>query len=417
MSHKHLNTIPRQDASDENSRFRGLILTGRAGIGKTSALMSMVLEGDQFCRIPMASRTAEDFGVIPVPDKVERTTADGSKVMTWEIAQPLIEAQLKPFLEDTIGDGYGVVLLDDVTLGDPRLQSGLLELVQFGRIGDFQLGKNVLIAMTGNGIDDMCSAVEWNKALLGRSMLVEYEPDFDTWMDLPCNRSIDASVAGFLKAFPGFFAPSADDDKAADENGKVPSPRDWTSLGTELAFKHGSCRDFKGSFLFPSLGKFVSAMIGKKASNAFMSFVSIIMKYPSAEEILNKPDIWKKVPEEDRNNKGAVYAIAHAIRSTTLGLNDKINKEGNPKSKASQEKKRELVKKFCHAVAVLMENNREMGAFCIRYLLAQTDKEDEIGGFLADVCYNVNDIDPVLKNAGLNKVMEDIKKTSAALSR
>lgn len=416
MSHKHLNTIPRQDASDEKSRFRGLILTGRAGIGKTSALMSMIMPGDQFCRIPMASRTAEDFGVIPVPDKVERTTATGEKILTWEIAQPLIEAQLKPFLEDTIGDGYGVVLLDDVTLGDPRLQSGMLELVQFGRIGDFQLGKNVLIAMTGNGIDDMCSAVEWNKALLGRSMLVEYEPNFETWMDLPCNKSIDASVAGFLKAFPGFFAPSADDDKAADENGKVPSPRDWTSLGTELAFKHGSCRDYKGGFLFPTLSNFVSAMIGKKASASFMSFVSIIMKYPSAEEILNKPDVWRKVPEEMKNDKGAVYAIAHAIRSTTLGINDKINKSG-AKGKGREEQKRDLVKKFCHATATLMESNREMGAFCIRYLLAQTEKDDEIGGYLADVCYNVNDIDPVLKNAGLNKVMEDIKKTSAALSR
>ena len=416
MSHKHLNTIPRQDASDESSRFRGLILTGRAGIGKTSALMSMVMPGDQFCRIPMASRTAEDFGVIPVPDKVERTNAAGEKILTWEIAQPLIEAQLKPFLADTIGDGYGVVLLDDVTLGDPRLQSGMLELVQFGRIGDFQLGKNVLIAMTGNGIDDMCSAVEWNKALLGRSMLVEYQPDFEHWMNLSCNKSVDASVAGFLKAFPGFFAPSADDEKAADENGKVPSPRDWTSLGTELAFKHGSCRDYKGGFLFPTLGSFVTAMIGKKASSAFMSFVSIIMKYPSAEEILNKPDVWRKVPEEMKNDKGAVYAIAHAIRSTTLGINDKINKSG-AKGKGREEQKRDLVKKFCHATATLMENNREMGAFCIRYLLAQTEKDDEIGGYLADVCYNVNDIDPVLKNAGLNKVMEDIKKTSAALSR
>lgn len=416
MSHKYLNSIPRQDASDDNSRFRGLILTGRAGIGKTSALMSMVQPGDQFCRIPMASRTAEDFGVIPVPDKVERTTATGEKVLTWEIAQPLIESQLKPFLADTIGDNYGVVLLDDVTLGDPRLQSGLLELVQFGRIGDFQLGKNVVIAMTGNGINDQCSAVEWNKALLGRSMLIEYEPDFDAWMDLPCNKSIDASVAGFLKAFPGFFAPSADDDKAADENGKVPSPRDWTSLGTELAFKHGSCREYKGNFLFPTLGKFVKAMIGDKASSAFMSFVSIIMKYPSAEEILNKPEVWKKVPEEMKNDKGAVYAIAHAIRSTALGMNDKINKSG-VKGKQKEEQKRDLVKKFCHATATLMESNREMGAFCIRYLLAQTDKDDEIGGYLADVCYNVNDIDPVLKNAGLSKVMENIKQTSAALSR
>ncbi len=414
MSHKELNAVPRQ----ENDRFRGLVLTGRAGIGKTACLMGMVdiKNGDQFCRIPMASRTAEDFGVYPVPDKVTRTNAAGEEISTWEIAQPLIEAQLKPFLEDTIGDGYGVVLLDDVTLGDPRLQSGLLELVQFGRIGDFQLGKNVLIAMTGNGVEDGCSAVEWNKALLGRSMLVKYEPNFDEWMELPCNRSLDPSVAGFLKAFSGFFAPKPDDEKASDENGKCPSPRDWTSLGRELTFKHGGGRNYQPSRLWPTLASFVNSMIGDKSGSAFMNFVDLIMKYPSAEEILNDPQKWLELPAEKKNNKGAVYAVAHSVRSYTLGMNDKINNNASLKPKEKTAAKEKLTKQFCHAVAAMMEKNREMGAFCIRYMLAQTDDKDEIGGIIADYCYNVGNVDPVLRNSGIDKVMLDIKSTSAALS-
>lgn len=398
--------------------MRGLILTGRAGIGKTSCLMGMVEPGDRFCRIPMASRTAEDFGVYPVPDKVGVYTDEhGRERNMWEIAQPLIEAQLKPFLAEEIGDGYGIVVLDDVTLGDPRLQSGLLELVQFGRIGDFQLGKNVLIAMTGNGIDDGCSAVEWNKALLGRSMLVEYEPDFDEWMDLDCNKRLDPSVAGFLKAFPGFFAPTADDDKAADENGKCPSPRDWTSLGLELAEKHGGCRSYRPSKLWKTLGAFVNSMCGKKAGAAFSTYVAHIMQYPSAPEILANPDVWKRLPEEKKNNKGAVYAVAHAIRSHVLMANEKINEDDSKKTKAKYTAKEELVKQFCHGVAALMQNDREMGAFCFRFMLSKTDDKDDIGAIIADYCYNINDVDPVLRDSGIDKVMENIKRTSAALSR
>lgn len=417
MSHKHLNAIPRQ----ENGRFRGVILTGRAGIGKTSCLMGMVEPGDEFCRIPMASRTAEDFGVYPVPDKVGvyKDPETGVERNMWEIAQPLIEAQLKPFLHDAIGDKYGVVLLDDVTLGDPRLQSGLLELVQFGRIGDFQLGKNVVIAMTGNGIDDGCSAVEWNKALLGRSMLVEYEPDFETWMDLDCNKNIDPSVAGFLKAFIGNFAPKSDDDKFADENGKCPSPRDWTSLGIELAQKHGGGRSYQKSLLWPTLASFVSSMVGKKAGSAFISYANIIMNYPTAEEILNDPKKWSALEPEKKNNKAAVYAIAHSIRSHVLMANEKFNNEHGvaAKGKKAEEFKNKLVGQFAHAVAALMQNDREMGAFCFRFLLSKTDDKDIIGGVIADYCYNINDIDPVLKNAGMDKVLDDIKKMSATLSR
>lgn len=413
MTNKIEEAIPRQ----ENGRFRGLILTGRAGIGKTSALMDLASDdGVGFCRIPMASRTAEDFGVYPVPDKVDSIDAEGNKSSHWEIAQPLIESQLAPFLKQNIGNGYGVILLDDVTLADPRLQSGLLELVQFGRIGDFDIGPNVLIAMTGNGIEDGCHATEWNKALLGRSLLVEYEPDFDKWIQLPCNTNIDPSVVGFLKSFGQFFAPHADDEKVVDENGKCPSPRDWTSLGIDIAKKHGGGRNFKPNVLFETLPALINAMIGKKAGAAFSNFMSIIMKYPSAEEILKDASVWTNVSLEKKNNKGAVYSIAYALSSTVIGMNDKINDNDKMTKKAKQTAKEDLVKSFVHAVAALMEQDREMGAFCIRYILTHTKDNDEIGGVVADYCYNVNDIDPILRNSGIDKVMANIKDVSQGLS-
>jgi hypothetical protein len=426
-----LNVIPRQ----ENNRMRGLILSGRAGIGKTSALMALVSDGEEFVRIPMASRSAEDFGVYPVPDKKFKHDAegkrlkddDGEDVSFWTMAQPLIESQIIPLLKDNIKGGYGVLLLDDVTLADPRLQSGLLELVQFGRIGDFELGENVLVAMTGNGVGDGCSAVEWNKALLGRSMFVEYEPDFDTWLKFPCNVDLDSSVIGFLKEHHGYFAPGADDDQYSDENGKTPSPRDWTSLGLEFA-KCGGVKNYTARAFWPTPSSFVSSMCGKPAGDAFNIFSKLLMEYPSSEEILKDPAVWRALPLEKRNQMGCVFAIATSLRATVTRMNDKINKEHtNLQSPAARDAKEKLTKSMCYATAALMSGNREMGAFVMRDVMAnqmevnkgkgeKDPARDPFGSIIAKWAYNLKDLnDPVLQEAEFGKVIDDIRKMGGAL--
>lgn len=373
MSSK-LDEVPRQDAN--NRRFRGLILSGRAGIGKTTSLMEMVSPDEKFVRIPMASRTAEDFGVYPVPDKGKVTGLDGIERDVWTIAQPLIEAQIVPLLKENIGDGYGVLLLDDVTLADPRLQSGLLELVQFGRIGDFQIGDNVLVAMTGNGIEDGCSAVEWNKALLGRSMLINYEPDFDAWLEYPANRDLDPSVVGFLKENPGFFAPGAAETQYSDENGKTPSPRDHTALGTELNLKHGGVRNFKPGFLWKSVYQFAESMEGKQFATAYSSFVQILMDYPTSEELMEDPSKWDRLSAEKKNNVGCAFAIAHSLRQNFVRYANKLEEQHKvPKDlDAAREK---LVKNLLLATASMAKGRREMAAFIFRHIAGELQAKNQ----------------------------------------
>ncbi|MBD8089161.1 hypothetical protein IFT48_04135 [Pseudomonas fluorescens] len=374
MSSK-LNEVPRQDAN--NRRFRGLILSGRAGIGKTTSLMEMVSPEEKFVRIPMASRTAEDFGVYPVPDKQKVTGLDGTERDVWTIAQPLIEAQIVPLLKENIGSGYGVLLLDDVTLADPRLQSGLLELVQFGRIGDFEIGENVLVAMTGNGIEDGCSAVEWNKALLGRSMLINYEPDFDAWIDYPCNRDLDPSVIGFLKENGGFFAPSAGNTQYSDENGKTPSPRDHTALGTELSQKHGGVRNFKPGFLWKSPTQLAESMSGKQFATAYGQFISLLMEYPTSEELMEDPTRWDRLDAAKKNNIGCVFAVGHALRSNFIRFANKLEETHAGKPKDLDSAREKLVKNVLHATASMAQSRREMAAFIFRHIVSELQTKNE----------------------------------------
>src|SRR5690606_10593622 len=145
----------------------------------------------------------ENFGTYPCPVKSQIQTDSGVQE-TVEIKNLVIEGELLALASPAIGDGYATLLLDDVSSADERLQSAILELVQFGRIGDVQLGRNVLIVITGNGIEDGCFASAWSKALLGRCNLVNYEPDFKQWLELDCNASLAPEVVAFLSDHPEF---------------------------------------------------------------------------------------------------------------------------------------------------------------------------------------------------------------------
>ena len=172
---KNLNTnitfdmLPRHP---DTGRMFGLILTGSPGTGKTHAAMAMVNpeRGEKLVRFAVAGKTKEDMVTYPVPDRV-----DG----VLQITQVITESMIIPLLKQNIGDGFGLLLIDDVTGGDPSLQTALLEMVQFGRIGEHELGKNVAIALTGNGVEDSANAVPWNTALMGRCVTIKYFPDFE----------------------------------------------------------------------------------------------------------------------------------------------------------------------------------------------------------------------------------------------
>src|SRR5690606_35630400 len=119
--------LPRQ----ENGRFRGLILSGRSGCGKTSIAMNL-LPGAPLVRLTMTTRTFENFGTYPCPVKSQIQTDSGVQE-TAEIKNLVIEGELLALASPAIGDGYATLLLDDVSSADERLQSAILELVQFGR--------------------------------------------------------------------------------------------------------------------------------------------------------------------------------------------------------------------------------------------------------------------------------------------
>lgn len=402
----------------QNGRLTPLILGGPPGAGKTHAAMSLLsrkADGslDPFCRIAAAGKTKEDFTTYPVPKELE----DGEFI----IKQPITESTLLPLLASNIGDGYGVLLVDDVTAADPSVQSALLEVAQFGRIGEHQLGKNVAIVMTGNGISDGAYAAQWSSALINRSHYVEFKPSLEVWKELDENANIDPVMYGWLEATPDAFAPEVTNkeqkNKWFDEKGRAPSPRQLTTLGNALMDKWGGIQNFKPNILFKSSTQFVDSLIGEKAAANFMVFAEIMIKYPTGQQLMEDPSLWDKVLPEDKNKPGAVYAVAHSLRQYASNLNANLNeKHGSGEAKAATKEKEKLVKQFAYAVAKIMKNDRDKGAFCARYFMSRMPVKDTSKGLLANLAFDL-DGDPVLKDAGFGKILEDVKAMGETMVR
>lgn len=400
-----------------NGRITPLILGGPPGAGKTHAAMSLRNNDDEpFARIAAAGKTKEDFTTYPVPKELD----NGDFV----IKQPITETSIVPLLAKNIGKGFGVLLIDDVTAADPSVQSALLEIAQFGRIGEHQLGENVAIVMTGNGISDGAYAAQWSSALINRSHYVEFRASLDVWKNLPENRDVDPIIYGFLMANKGAFAPevtnASEKDKYFDSKGRAPSARQWTTLGNALQSQHGGYANFKKSILFKSVGQFNESLIGEKTGALLTTFANMMMTYPTSEQLMADPTEWDRVALTDKNKPGAVYAVAHSLRQHASSLNTIINENYGAKantSKAAEKEKSDLLLSFSRVVARLMDGSQEQGAFCMRYLLANAPVDDVLKGLLADLIYEIDDADPVLANAGFGNILSNIKEMGETLTK
>lgn len=404
-------------ARQTNGRITPLILGGPPGGGKTHAAMSLRNnDGEPFARIAAAGKTKEDFTTYPVPKELENGD--------FLIKQPITESSIVPLLAKNIKNGYGVLLVDDVTAADPSVQSALLEIAQFGKIGEHQLGINVAIVFTGNGMSDGAYAAQWSSALINRCHFVEYRADLKVWRQLEENEHVDPIIYGFLEANKDAFAPEVvkakEKDKFFDNKGRAPSARQWTTLGNALQAQHGGYANFKKSILFKSVTQYCESLIGEKTASMLNTFATMMMTYPTPKQLMEDPTRWDRVPEVDKNKPGAVYAVAHSLRQYAASINNEINdKYGNKAntSKAAEKEKNEMLLAFSNVVARLMDGAREQGAFCMRYLIASAPADDIIKGLLADLVYEIDDADPVLAQAGFGDILKNIKDMGDTLAK
>lgn len=368
-------------------RYAGIILEGSPGIGKTAFASSVVpnVKQGRLVRIPMANRTKEEFGTflypmieekqVPVLDDEGKPKVKNGQVVTktekfLSVANALSETSITPLLEENIGDDFGVLIFDDVTLSDPRVQGALLEIVQFGVIGGERIGKNVLIFLTGNTVNDGAYAVEWSSALIGRCVFLKPKPNFKRWLSFEENLNICPSVVSFLHENPRFFCTSDIDDEEliangeeriqTDETGRDVAPRDWTRLGTAMA-GIGGFKMFKPDFVFTSPLVYASSMIGAMAAEAYVQHARTYSIYPTAVELFEDKTLWENVPKDKKDFLAGTLAVVFSLRSHAIKL---INENLNDEKKVS-----ETLKTLFDLTIMISVNNNEVISFLLSSLI------------------------------------------------
>jgi len=384
MEKEILKTFPMQEGTN---RKMAIILSGRTGIGKTFTTIRMLRDIMKKYRKPeppvvmisMAGQDAGAWGTYPVP-----VVKDGFA----EIQHAIFQTSLNPLLEKNIGNGYGLLILDDVTAADPSVQSALLDTVQFGTIGNLKLGDNVLIALTGNEVTDGSYATAWSQALRSRSRFKSFKPNFKIWEKH--NPNVDASVFAFLKNYEStFFAPKASNTKAVDEHGNQPSPRAWSNLGRSIR-SWGGWKKFEPTEYDESATEFACSLVGEKAGVAFGTFANEFGVYPTGEEMIANPDLWNKVPKDKKNMLSGAFGVAFAIRSIMHSRFEKVK---------DKQAGLQIVTQCMKAAEEVAETHREI----ISFMIAGVNDMDNDNIFVALVDYMVTQPDYMSKTGKYNK--------------
>lgn len=290
-------------------RAKPTFIFGAPGIGKTEGVAQVADElGIDMIVLSVALMAKEDFVGLPYVEE----TGDGEyTTKVSKMAQPTILPK-----EGTRG---GILFMDEFNAADEYVIKSLLTFIQDGRVNDYVLPMNWIIVAAGNRTSESpVLEIENQKALISRFRFVNYVADRMEWAKwaVESNKKhgteiYNSYVIDFLISQFGenFFY-----DLDEDTSGAYPTPRSWTEFARELnqEVKIITGSGDIGKYKPENIRELAIDMVGVKAANSFMEYISIL-RFLTKEDVDKILVDWKSVPKiknaEMYNTSGAVKPI------------------------------------------------------------------------------------------------------------
>jgi len=190
-------------------------------------------------------------------------------------------------------EGKGIIFLDEFNQAPPLVQSSFFQLILDRKIGNYTLPKDWVVFCAGNPAEVSNVVFELPAPLLNRMGHVWLNiPSADEWINnFAIPKRIDSRIIGFVKFKESLLW------KYEEGMTAYPTPRTWelcSNLIKEIPDKE-----------IELIKRLSASAVGMPAAIQFSAFVKAKSKI-NIDEILEKPELIKEIPEDEIGTKYAV---------------------------------------------------------------------------------------------------------------
>ena len=232
-------------SKQRGGRAKPIFIYGAPGIGKTQIVNSLYLDKDlnevkglvlkslgeaadelkiPVLKLDLQFMNPEDFLGIPSKHDIEPVQVEDGKLISS--GKGFTRANPPRILPTDNGpdDRGGIIFMDEMNRSKGPVQNSIMQFVQEGRIGDYQLPDKWVIVAAGNRPEE-ADVTDFDFALADRFVIYNYVPTVESWADwASTNGKIFPELVTFLMHNKELFH-ELDTDK---EVKNFPSPRSWS---------------------------------------------------------------------------------------------------------------------------------------------------------------------------------------------
>ena len=239
-------------------RLEGIvpIMHGSPGIGKSS----------------IGAQAAKDLGINFIDVRLGQIMAEDLRGLPYLDREAGASGYLPPdFLPR---DGAGILMLDEITCSDQRVQNAALELLLDRRLGSYKLPDGYMILAAGNDASHGALTFELSTAAADRMMHYHVVADPEQWVSWAQKNELDPSVVTFIKMRPDYL--DGIEDRVNNDKIAGPSPRGWHKVSRVI--KHVKNQDQRDVM--------IAGTLGQEVAIDFRQIMEEVNSYAPIEDIL-----------------------------------------------------------------------------------------------------------------------------------
>jgi hypothetical protein len=259
-----------------------VLLWGKPGIGKTSAIKKYCADMGKYCEVVIASH---------------KDPVDINGIMVERAGEYV---SLTPDWVNRVCDRHGILFLDEFSRATNVMQNVLIDLVDERRAGGREFPDDVVVVAAANPVDASSGVFDLNAALSNRMVHVDCDVDHTEWIEgimsgwstgdpviLPDNWKVGIPkarqvVTGYISANP--TAIIDEPEQLAMQGKPWPSPRSWERVVNIFAAWDSIKDSLKDPLLVAQ--RAIGGAVGMGQAISFMNYHKNL-DLPQPEDLLN----------------------------------------------------------------------------------------------------------------------------------